>query len=160
MAMSVRETPTRAVRVSYAVLVSVLGALGGLIVLAIVNPIITSAGVCAADKTLFCGLAVGLVAWAVGTWLMVLWLSAIFRLSWRFVVVDVALQLLIIQLVLQTDSLWWLLGLLVVPVAAALLSDPGPSLDAPPRWQSLVILGGGVVVVVEFAIWLWFVLNG
>jgi hypothetical protein len=165
MAMSVRETPTRAVRVSYAVLVSVLGALGGLVVLAIVNPIITRAGVCPVDAStaevdLFCGLAVGLVAWALGAWLFTMWLSAIFRLSWRFMVVSVALQLLIIQLVLQTDSLWWLLGLLVVPVAAALLSDPGPSLDAPPRWQSLAILGGGVVVVVEFAIWLWFVLNG
>jgi hypothetical protein len=91
---------------------------------------------------------------------MVAWLSAIFRLSWRFMVVTVALQLVLLQLVLQTDALWWLLGLLLVPVAAALLTDPGPSRDTPPRWQSLVILGGGVVVVVEFAIWLWFVLNG
>lgn len=155
MAMSVRETPTRAARVSYAVLVSVLGALGGLLVLAIVNPLITSAGVCAADVTLFCGLAVGLIVWALGTWLVMMWLSAVFRLSWRFMVVTVALQLAIIQVVLQTEWMWALLGLLVVPVAAALLTDPGPSRENVPRWQSLVILAGGVVVVVEFALWLW-----
>lgn len=159
MAMSVRETPTRALRVSYAVLVSVLGTLGGLLVLAIVNPMITGAGVCAADD-LFCGLAVGLIAWALGTWLVMMWLSAIFRLSWRFMVVTVALQLAIIQVVLQTEVFWWLLGLLVVPVAAALLTDPGPSRENVPRWQSIAILAGGVVVVVEFAVWLWFVLVG
>ena len=156
MAMSVRETPTRALRVSYAVLVSVLGSLGGLLVLAIVNPMISSAGVCAADETLFCGLAVGLIAWALGTWLVMMWLSAIFRLSWRFMAVNVTIQLVFIQLVLQTESLWWLLGLLAVPVAAAVLTDPGPSRENVPRWQSLVILAGGVVVVVEFALWLWF----
>ncbi len=154
--MSVRETPTRALRVSYAVLVSVLGSLGGLLVLAIVNPMISSAGVCAADETLFCGLAVGLIAWALGTWLVMMWLSAIFRLSWRFMAVNVTIQLVFIQLVLQTESLWWLLGLLAVPVAAAVLTDPGPSRENVPRWQSLVILAGGVVVVVEFALWLWF----
>ena len=156
MAMSVRETPTRAVRMSYAVLVSVLGGLGGLLVLAIVNPMMTSAGVCPADGNLFCGLALGLIAWALGTWLVMMWLSAVFRLSWRFMVVTVGLQLAIIQVVLQADSLWLLLGLLVVPVAAALLTDPGPSLENVPRWQSLAILAGGVVVVVEFALWLWF----
>lgn len=156
MAMSVRETPTRAVRVSYAVLVSVLGALGGLLVLAIVNPLITSAGVCASDQTLFCGLAVGLIAWALGAWLVTMWLSAVFRLSWRFMVVSVALQLAIIQVVLQTEVFWWLLGLLVLPVAAALLTDPGHSRENVPRWQSLAILAGGVVVVVEFTVWLWF----
>lgn len=156
MAMSVRETPTRAVRVSYAVLVSVLGALGGLLVLAIVNPLITSAGVCASDQTLFCGLAVGLIAWALGAWLVTMWLSAVFRLSWRFMVVSVALQLAIIQVVLQTEVFWWLLGLLVLPVAAALLTDPGHTRENVPRWQSLAILAGGVVVVVEFTLWLWF----
>jgi hypothetical protein len=156
MAMSVRETPTRAVRVSYAVLVSVLGALGGLLVLAIVNPMVTSAGVCAADATLFCGLAIGLIAWAVGTWLVMMWLSAVFRLSWRFMIVTFAVQLVIIQVVLQTEVFWWLLGLLVVPVVAALLTDPGPSRENVPRRQSLAILAGGVVVVVEFALWLWF----
>jgi hypothetical protein len=155
MAMSVRETPTRAVRVSYAVLVSVLGALGGLLVLAIVNPLITSAGVCASDETLFCGLAVGLIAWALGAWLVTMWLSAVFRLSWRFMVVSVALQLAIIQVVLQTEVFWWLLGLLVLPVAAALLTDPGHTRENVPRWQSLAILAGGVVVVVEFTLWLW-----
>ncbi|MGV8849962.1 MAG: hypothetical protein ACOH16_10495 [Propionibacteriaceae bacterium] len=156
MAMSVRETPTRAVRVSYAVLVSVLGALGGLLVLAIVNPLITSTGVCASDETLFCGLAVGLIAWALGAWLVTMWLSAVFRLSWRFMVVSVALQLAIIQVVLQTEVFWWLLGLLVLPVAAALLTDPGHTRENVPRWQSLAILAGGVVVVVEFTLWLWF----
>lgn len=156
MAMSVRETPTRAVRVSYAVLVSVLGALGGLLVLAIVNPLIASAGVCASDETLFCGLAVGLIAWALGAWLVTMWLSAVFRLSWRFMVVSVALQLAIIQVVLQTEVFWWLLGLLVLPVAAALLTDPGHTRENVPRWQSLAILAGGVVVVVEFTLWLWF----
>jgi hypothetical protein len=156
MAMSVRETPTRAVRVSYAVLVSVLGALGGLLVLAIVNPLITSAGVCASDETMFCGLAVGLIAWALGAWLVTMWLSAVFRLSWRFMVVNVALQLAIIQVVLQTEVFWWLLGLLVLPVAAALLTDPGHTRENVPRWQSLAILAGGVVVVVEFTLWLWF----
>jgi hypothetical protein len=156
MAMSVRETPTRAVRVSYAVLVSVLGTLGGLLVLAIVNPLITSAGVCASDETMFCGLAVGLIAWALGAWLVTMWLSAVFRLSWRFMVVSVALQLAIIQVVLQTEVFWWLLGLLVLPVAAALLTDPGHTRENVPRWQSLAILAGGVVVVVEFTLWLWF----
>jgi hypothetical protein len=161
MAMSVRETPTRAARVSYAVLVSVLGALGGLLVVAMVNPMISSAGVCAADETLFCGLAVGLIVWALGTWLVMMWLSAVFRLSWGFMVVAVAVQLVVIQVVLQTEVFWWLLGLLVVPVVAALLTDPGPSRESVPRWRSLAILAGGVVFVVEFALWLWFgVLSG
>lgn len=157
MAMTVRDTPTRAVRVSYAVLVSVLGALGGLLVLAIVNPIVSSVGVCSADETLFCGLAVGLLVWAIGTWLVLLWLSAVLRLTWRFVVVSVALQLLIIEIVLQADSLWWLLGLLLVPVAAALLTDPGPRREDVPRWQSIVILGGGALVFIECAVWFWLV---
>lgn len=156
MALSVRETPSGALRVSYAVLVSVLGGLGGLLVLAAVNPVITSTGACAADETLLCGLALGLIAWGLGTWLVMMWLSAVFRLSWRFTVVTVALQLVIIEMALQADSLWWLLGLVVVPVAAALLTDPGHTRENVPRWQSLAILGGGVLVVLEFALWLWF----
>jgi hypothetical protein len=118
--------------------------------------LITSAGVCASDETMFCGLAVGLIAWALGAWLVTMWLSAVFRLSWRFMVVSVALQLAIIQVVLQTEVFWWLLGLLVLPVAAALLTDPGHTRENVPRWQSLAILAGGVVVVVEFTLWLWF----
>ena len=156
MAMRVRDTPTGAVRVAYAYLATVVGGLGGLLVLAIVGPIISRAGVCSADETLFCGLAVGLIAWSLGTWLVMWWLASVMRLSWRFVVVDVALQLLLIQAVLQSDSLWWLVGLLVVPVAAGLLSDPGKSRQVPPRWQSLAIVVGGVVVLLEFPLWLWF----
>lgn len=156
MAMRVRETPSRGVRVAYAYLATVLSGLGGLLVFAMANPIITRAGVCVADETLFCGLAVGLIAWAVGSWLVMLWLASVVRLSWRFVVLNVALQLVLIQAVLQTDSLWWLVGLLVVPVAASLLSDPGPSREDVPRWQSLAILGGGVLVLVEFPLWVWF----
>ncbi len=156
MAMRVRETPSGGLRVSYAFLVTVLSGLGGLLVLAMVSPIISRSGVCAADETLFCGLAVGLIAWAVGTWLVMAWLSSVMRLSWRFLVVNIGLQLLLIQAVLQSDSLWWLVGLLVVPVAAALLSDPGRVRDEVPRWQSITILAGGAVVLVEFPLWVWF----
>jgi hypothetical protein len=112
--------------------------------------------VCAADTTLFCGLAVAVLAWVVGAWLLMVWLTHALRMSWRFMVATVAGQLLIIELVFQVDSLWWLLGLLVVPVIAALVSDPGHTRDALPHWQSLTILVVGVVVYVEFLAWGWF----
>ena len=156
MAMRVRETPTGAARVAYAVLESVLAGLGGLLVVAVVYPVLSNARVCAADTTMFCGLAVAVLAWVAGTWLMMTWLTRVFRLSWRFLVATIALQLLVIELVFQSDSLWWLLGLLVVPVAGAVVSDPGVATDEPPRWRSLTILGVAVAVYVEFLAWAWF----
>jgi hypothetical protein len=156
MAMRIRETPSGALRLSYAVLATFLSGLGGLLLVAIVYPIFSSTGVCAADTTLFCGLAVAVLAWVVGAWLLMVWLTHALRMSWRFMVATVAGQLLIIELVFQVDSLWWLLGLLVVPVIAALVSDPGHTRDALPRWQSLTILVVGVVVYVEFLAWGWF----
>ncbi len=156
MAMRVRETPTGAARLSYAVLETFLAALGGLLVVAVVYPVFSNAGVCAADTTLFCGLAVAVVAWGVGSWLLMVWLTRALRLSWRFMVATVALQLLVIEVVFQSDSLWWLLGLLVVPVVAAFVSDPGTSRDDPPRWKSLTILVVAVGVFVEFLLWGWF----
>jgi hypothetical protein len=110
MAMRVRETPSGAVRVSYAILVTFVSGLGGLLVVAMVSPIVTSAKVCAADATLFCGLAMAVLAWVVGAWLLMVWLTHAFRLSWRFMVATVAGQLLVIEMVFQADSLWWLLG--------------------------------------------------
>ena len=156
MAMRVRETPSGAVRLSYAILETFLSGLGGLLVVATVYPIFSSAGVCAADTTLFCGLAVAVLAWVVGAWLLMVWLTHALRLSWRFMVATVAGQLLIIEVVFQTDSLWWLLGLLAVPVVAALVSDPGHTRDELPRWQSLTILVVGIAVYVEFLAWGWF----
>lgn len=161
MAMRVSTTPSGAVRVSYAILASLLSGLGGLLVVVVANPVISRGNVCATDQTGLCGLAVGLLAWVVGTWLVLTWLTYVFRLSWRFMVATVALQLLAIELVLQTDSLWWLLGLLLVPVVAALVSDPGRQADEPPRWRSIVILVVGVITYVEFFAWGWFgVLSG
>jgi len=76
-------------------------------------------------------------------------------------VATVAGQLLIIEVVFQSDSLWWLLGLLIVPVIAALVSDPGHTREELPRWQSLTILIVGVAVLIEFLAWGWFgVLTG
>jgi hypothetical protein len=156
MAMRVRETPSGALRLSYAVLETFLSGVGGLLVVAVVYPIFTGAKVCATDTTLFCGLAVAVLAWVLGAWLMMVWLTHLLRLSWRFMVATVAGQLLVIELVFQADSLWWLLGLLVVPVLAALVSDPGHTRDELPRWRSLTILGVGVLVLVEFLLWGWF----
>ena len=156
MAMRVRETPSGAVRLSYAILETFLGGLGGLLVVAVVYPVFSNAGVCATDTTLFCGLAVAILAWVVGTWLLMVWLTHVLRLSWRFMVVTIAGQLLLIEMVFQTDSLWWLLGLLVVPVVAALVSDPGHTREELPRWQSLTILIVGIAVYVEFLAWGWF----
>lgn len=156
MAMRVRETPSGALRLSYAVLETFLSGLGGLLVVAMASPIITSTSVCAADTTLFCGFAVAVLAWVAGAWLLMVWLTHVFRLSWRFMVATVAGQLLVIELVFQTDSLWWLLLLLVVPVVAALVSDPGHAREDLPRWRSWAILGVGVVVFVEFLTWGWF----
>jgi hypothetical protein len=156
MAMRVRETPSGAVRVSYAILETFLGGLGGLLVVAIAYPIFSGAGVCASDTTLFCGLAVAVLAWVVGAWLLMVWLSQVLRLGWLFMVATVAGQLSIIEVVFQADSLWWLLGLLVMPVVAALVSDPGHTREELPRWQSLTILIVGVVVFVEFLAWGWF----
>jgi hypothetical protein len=162
MAMRVRETPSGAVRVSYAVLETFLSGLGGLLVVAIVYPIFSSAGVCATDTTatdttLYCGLAVAVLAWVLGAWLMTVWLSQVLRLGWLFMVATVVGQLVIIELVFQLDSLWWLLGLLVMPVMAALVSDPGHTRGELPRWQSVTILIVGLVVLVEFLAWGWFV---
>jgi hypothetical protein len=156
MAMRVRDTPSGAVRLSYAILETFLGGLGGLLVVAVVYPVFTSARVCATDTTLFCGLAVAILAWVVGAWLLMVWLTHVLRLSWRFMVATVAGQLLIIEVVFQTDSLWWLLGLLVVPAIAALVSDPGHTRVELPRWQSLTILIVGIAVFVEFLAWGWF----
>jgi hypothetical protein len=157
MAMRVRETPSGALRLSYAVLETFLSGLGGLLVVAMVYPIVSSTNVCAADTTGgFCGVALGVVAWVVGAWLLMVWLTHLFRLSWRFMVATIAGQLVIIEVVFQTDSPWWLLGLLVVPVVAALVSDPGHTREDLPRWRSWVILGVGVVVLVEFLAWAWF----
>ncbi len=156
MAMRVRETPSGAVRLSYAILATFLSGLGGLLVVAVVNPVFTSAGVCATDSNVFCGLALAILAWVVGAWLLMVWLTHALRMSWRFMVATVAGQLLIIEVVFQTDSLWWLLGLLVVPLVAAMVSDPGHSRDELPRWRSLAILIVGVVVYVEFLVWGWF----
>lgn len=161
MAMRVRDTPSGAVRLSYAVLETFLSGLGGLLVVAIVSPIVTSAKVCEADTTQLCGLAASLLAWVVGAWVLMVWLTYVLRLSWRFMVAAVAGQLLMIEAVIQADSLWWLLGLFVVPVLAALVSDPGHARDEVARWRSLTILVVGVVVYVEFLAWGWFVvLNG
>lgn len=161
MAMRVRETPSGALRLSYAILATFLGGLGGLLVVAIVSPIFTNAGVCATDQTLFCGLAVAILAWVAGTWLLMVWLTHVMRMSWRFMVATVAGQLLIIEVVFQADSLWWLLGLLIVPVIAALVSDPGHTREELPRWQSLTILIVGAAVFIEFLAWGWFgVLTG
>jgi len=156
MAMRVRETPSGAARLSYAILETFLGGLGGLLVVAVVYPVFSNAGVCATDTTLFCGLAVAILAWVVGAWLLMVWLTHVLRLSWRFMVATVAGQLLVIEMVFQTDSLWWLLGLLVVPVVAALVSDPGHTREELPRWQSLTILIVGIAVYVEFLAWGWF----
>jgi hypothetical protein len=156
MAMRVRATPSGALRLSYAVLETFLSGLGGLLVVAIVYPIFSSASVCAADANPFCGLAVAVLAWVAGAWLLMVWLTHIFRLSWHFMVATVAGQLLIIEVVFQADSLWWLLGLLVVPVVAALVSDPGHTREDLPRWRSWVIGVVGVVVFVEFLAWAWF----
>lgn len=156
MAMRVRETPSGAVRLSYAVLATFLSGLGGLLVVAVVYPIFSNTGVCAKDTTLFCGLAVAVLAWVVGAWLLMVWLTHALRLSWRYMVATVAGQLLVIELVFQVDSLWWLLALLAVPVLAALVSDPGHTRDEIPRWRSWVILGVGVAVYVEFLAWGWF----
>ena len=156
MAMRVRETPSGAVRLSYAVLATFLSGLGGLLVVAIVYPVFTNAGVCAADATLFCGLAVAVLAWVLGAWLLLVWLTRALRMSWRFMVATVAGQLLVIEVVFQADSLWWLLGLLVVPVVAALVSDPGQARDEVSRRRSLAILVVGVLVYVEFLAWGWF----
>ncbi len=156
MSMRVPETPTGAARVAYAVLETVLAGLGGLLVVAVVFPVFSNAGVCSADTMLFCGLAVAVLAWVVGTWLLMVWLTRVFRLSWRFLVATIALQLLVIELVFQSDTLWWLLGLLIVPVAGAVVSDPGSAKDEPPRWRSLSILGVAVAVYVEFLAWAWF----
>jgi hypothetical protein len=156
MAMRVRETPSGAVRLSYSVLATFLSGLGGLLVVAIVYPIFSSTGTCAADTTLFCGLAVAVLAWVAGAWLLMVWLTFALRMTWRFMVATIAGQLLVIELVFQVDSLWWLLGLLVVPVVAALVSDPGQTREAVPRWQSLTILVVGVAVYVEFLAWGWF----
>jgi len=142
MAMRVRATPSGALRLSYAVLETFLSGLGGLLVVAIVYPIFSSASVCAADANPFCGLAVAVLAWVAGAWLLM--------------VATVAGQLLIIEVVFQADSLWWLLGLLVVPVVAALVSDPGHTREDLPRWRSWVIGVVGVVVFVEFLAWAWF----
>jgi hypothetical protein len=157
MAMRVRETPSGAVRVSYAILETFLSGLGGLLVVAIAYPVLSGAGVCASDTTTFCGLAVAVLAWVVGAWLLMVWLSQVLRLGWLFMVATVAGQLSIIEVVFQADSLWWLLGLLVMPVVAALVSDPGHTRVELPRWQSLTILIVGVVVFVEFLAWGWFV---
>ena len=156
MAMRVRETPSGAVRLSYSVLATFLSGLGGLLLVAMVNPVFSSAGVCATDTTAFCGLAVRVLAWVVGAWLLMIWLTHVLRMSWSFMVATVAGQLLIIEVVFQADSLWWLLGLLIVPVIAALLSDPGHTREELPRWQSLTILIVGLAVFVEFLAWGWF----
>jgi hypothetical protein len=156
MAMRVRETPSGALRLSYAILATFLGGLGGLLVVAIVAPIFTRAGVCATDQTQFCGVAVAVLAWVVGAWLLLVWLTHVLRMSWSFMVATVAGQLLVIEVVFQADSLWWLLVLLVVPVIAALVSDPGHTREVLPRWQSLTILIVGAVVFIEFLAWGWF----
>ena len=156
MAMRVRETPSGALRLSYSILATVLSGVGGLLVVAVTYPIISNTGVCARDTTLFCGLAIAILAWVVGAWLLMVWLTHVLRMSWRFMVATVAGQLLVIELVFQSDSLWWLLALLVVPVVAALVSDPGRTREEIPRWRSLTILVVGVVVYVEFLAWGWF----
>ena len=161
MAMRVASTPSGVVRVSYSVLAAFLSGLGGLLVVAISNPIVNRSGVCATDTTLLCGLAVNLLAWVVGAWLLLTWLTYVMRLSWRYMVATVALQLVVIEALVQYDSLWWLILLLLVPVVAALVSDPGRTSDEPPRWRSIAILAVGVVVYVEFFAWGWFgVLSG
>ncbi|MBI4900322.1 MAG: hypothetical protein HY829_07575, partial [Actinobacteria bacterium] len=132
----------------------------GLLVVAVVFPVFSNAGVCSADTTLFCSLAVAVLAWVVGSWLLMVWLTRALRLSWRFMVATVALQLLVIEVMFQSDNLWWLLGLLVVPLVAAVVTDPGSAREEPPRWRSLTILVVGVVVFVEFLLWGWFVVLG
>lgn len=156
MAMRIREAPSGGVRVSYAILVAVLSGLGGLLIVAIANPVFTNAGVCVSDQTLYCGLAVSMLAWIVGSWLIMVWLTHMLRLGWEFLVITITGQLLVIELVFQTDSFWWLLAYLVVPIAASILSDPGHKRDSLPRRRSLAILVVGVVVFIEFLVWGWF----
>lgn len=160
--MRMAEAPRGGARISYAVLATVLASLGGALLAVVAWPILTTEQTCGNDATGLCGLALGLLFYTVGFWLVLAWLAYAFRLGWLFWVAVVVGQLVCVQAAVAWVSLWPVLALLLVVPLAAWLTSPGPlsgrrpaTYGRVPRQRLLLVVGGCAVLVVQLAVWLW-----
>ena len=169
MAMRMTDVPVGGARIAYAVLATVLAALGGALVSAVVWPIVTTEQTCATDPTGWCTPALGLVMVTLGFWFVMTWLAVMFRLGWVFVLLVVVGQLVCGQLAVEWVSGWPLLAglLLVIPLAAwlstpgALVGRTGAGTGGPvatsrvPLRRLLVLVACCAVLVVQLGVWTW-----
>ena len=140
MAMRMTDVPVGGARIAYAVLATVLAALGGALVMV-----------------------------TLGFWFVMTWLAVMFRLGWVFVLLVVVGQLVCGQLAVEWVSGWPLLAglLLVIPLAAwlstpgALVGRTGAGTGGPvatsrvPRRRLLVLVACCAVLVVQLGGWTW-----
>ncbi len=155
MAMRLAQTPSGGARVAYGFLALVWAGIGALLLLAMAWPVLNSVGACSTDDTGLCGLALGLLVWTVGCWLVLAWAVRVLRLGLWFWLLVVALQLVSVQIVLQFVVWWPLVLLLFVPLLAAVVTDPGHARDRIPGWRRWTLMGVGLIALVQFAVWAW-----
>jgi hypothetical protein len=128
---------------------------GGGLVAAGANPVVRSAGWCADDPTegLCQPFLVGAAA-LVGSWgllCLVAWIFA-FGAGWAGWIV--LADLVALQLILQTNQLWWAAGMLAAPALAAVVTRPAPG---PRGWSDYLKAGLAGLILVQLVVWttLW-----
>ena len=165
--------PVGGSRVVYAVVATVLAAMGGALVALVAWPLVVGEQTCADDPTELCTLALAVVGYTRGFWLVLAWLAHAMRLGWLFVMLVIVGQAVGAQIGIETESLWPVAGVVALIPLAAWVTMPGPLLperdvtfgrvpDEPlevPSRRRYVIIAIAAVLALQLVWWVWLLMN-
>jgi hypothetical protein len=134
------------------VVATVLAAMGGALVALVAWPLVVGEQTCADDPTELCTLALAVVGYTLGFWLVLAWLAHAMRLGWLFVMLVIMGQAVVAQIGIETESLW--------PVAGVVTFGrvPDEPLEVPSR-RRYVIIAIAAALALQLVWWVWLLMN-
>jgi len=152
MRARLKDTPHGVARYIYSYLATLLAtAISGLVTI-IATPIVDALPTCRADQSGDCALTLTIIIGLVAVFAALFLVAHLLRLGWQWAAWLMALTLILIQVIIESNTFAPLWFLLILPALATLITSPAPP-SAPTTLFSRLRLAALVIALIQFVVW-------